>query len=53
MDPIFFNVYLNNLLWLLGENFDIYNYADGNILAFCHYDPYVVRGSVTGVFGLV
>ena len=41
--PVLFNVFINDLLWLLNTKCDVFNYADDNTLAFCHKDPNVVK----------
>jgi len=41
--PVLFNIFLNDLLLLLKEKCQIYNYADDNSLAFFHNDPQVVK----------
>ena len=41
--PVLFNLFINDLLWLLKTKCDVYNYADDNTLAFCHKDPNIVK----------
>ena len=41
--PVLFNVFINDLLCLLNEYCNEYNYADNNTLSFSHKDSYVVK----------
>ena len=41
--PVLFNVFLNDLLLMLKEKCQIYNYADDNTLAYIHKDPSIVK----------
>ena len=43
MGPVLFNIYVNDLLLLLQNFGQIYNYADDNTLSFCHHDVNVIK----------
>ena len=44
--PVLFNLFINDLLWLLNTKCDVYNYADDNTLACCHKDPNIVKSTL-------
>jgi len=43
LGPLLFNIYINDLIWLLQIWCHIFNYADDNTLSFSHSDPFVVK----------
>ena len=43
MGPVLFNIYVNDLISLLQNFCQLYNYADDNTLSFCHDDIDVVQ----------
>ena len=43
MGPVLFNIYVNDLISLLQNFCQLYNYADDNTLSFCHDDINVVQ----------
>ena len=49
MGPILFNIYLNDLLFILEKDCTVYNYADDNNLSFIHEDVDVVKGMLEDV----
>ena len=44
--PVLFNIFVNDLLWILNDKCDIYNYADDNTLVVHHKDPIIVQTSM-------
>ena len=43
LGPLLFNIFLNDLLWMLNDKCTIFNYADDNTLVISHKDPMVVK----------
>ena len=44
--PVLFNIFINDLLHVLDECCDVYNYADDNTLSFSHDDPCIVKSTL-------
>lgn len=44
--PLLFNIFVNDFLFTLENQCDVYNYADDNTLSKCHSDPLFVKTSL-------
>ena len=43
LGPMLFNIFVNDLIYVIGNTCSLYNYADDNTLGFCHSDINILK----------